>query len=166
MTETVFCFETENKDYKFVQLHNLSDFKQQITNKYSTKLSWLKRKQQCKFTVTMPNNIAPAIKLAKNIKSRTRYRERKALQKRNQALEKSQMMIVNKSNYNLSHSDQLLLMKGLNFAPTRAGLRKWRERSGIKHIRNVEKHDMFDDGNDDETKCKVPDKQVSKLFSA
>ena len=67
MTESVFCFETENKDYNFAQLHNLTDFKQQTTNKYSSKLSWLKRKQQRKFTVTVPNNIATASKLAKKI---------------------------------------------------------------------------------------------------
>ena len=90
------------------------------------------------------------------------------MKKRNQALEKSQTMIVNKSNYDLSHSDKLLLTKGLNFAPTPRWTPKMEREewyNAQKHIRNVEWHDVFGDGNDDEIKRKVPDKlKASKLF--
>ena len=52
-------------------------------------------------------------------------------------------------------------MKGLNFAPTPRWTPKMEREEWYNaqtHIRNVEWHDVFGDGNDDEIKRKVPDK--------
>ena len=57
----------------------------------------------------------------KNKKSYQRYKNRKKLKKLNldkSNLEQANSIIINKSTFNLNNNHKILLMHGLNFAPT------------------------------------------------
>nr|CAB3263302.1 uncharacterized protein LOC108950347 [Phallusia mammillata] len=133
--------------------------------KYWKKFMWLREKQTAK-----RRQLSSAERQrVRNIRDRTRYRKRKRHKTQLDITNRAHCMILNKSSFDLNLDDKILLLKGLNFAPTP----RWTEDiesqewlNAMSHIRRIEWSNFFADCNNEEDRSnKFPPKLKLQKFS-
>ena len=137
----------------------------QVSSKlyYIHKFDWLWSKQKDQI---LKAKILSRQKL-KNKKSTLRYRNRKKKRKTAQTLIRANAIILNKSNFHLSDAYKLLLLRGLNYAPTP----KWTNNTEdaewfnlIKHLRRTEWAEIYKDEITSNDSADIPHKlKIPKL---
>ena len=150
-------------------LAKLKAFEQVKKKFYVNRLKEVESKQNKNVGgVRMVNNktTTGAVK-SRNRKSRIRYKRRKAYFKRCAILERASKMILNKSNIPIEENDKILLMRGLNFAPTPNWSSKIEEdewQNHFLHIRRIEWDNIFE-GEEEAEGSHIPPKLVIPKIS-
>ena len=135
----------------------LDNFRQKNKKHYTSKFNRLFYEQtplrkQYSVSISRNNVLKQNRNQSKNKKSHERYVKRKKNKKRETEKQKANQMILNKSSITINDNMKLLLLKGLNFAPTP----NWTERvenaewqNLYAHIRRIERSQIYGDSDSD-----------------